>query len=165
MTDLSSIISFYLYLSILTLLTILKRIIYTYCPSYALYRCTIIIPRHRQNVQCHTDDCQSRPPAEFCESPAKPWAIYDPLPNDMLLGRGIPIEQRPRNLLFRKIDMHKDKCIQGKRNFKHALAACIAHFMKQEGGQFLKELEDGKTRKTRKTRKASTEWLARKTKN
>jgi hypothetical protein len=55
MNYLSSVISFYLYLclSILTLLTILKMIIYNYCPSYALYRCTIIIRRHRQNVQCH----------------------------------------------------------------------------------------------------------------
>jgi hypothetical protein len=55
MNDLTSVISFYLYLylSILTPLTILKRIVYTYCPSYALYRYTIIIRRHRQNAQCH----------------------------------------------------------------------------------------------------------------
>jgi hypothetical protein len=87
-----------------------------------------------------------RPPAKFFESPAKPYVIYDPLPNDILLGRGIPIQQRPGNVRFREIiDTHKDKYEQGGKGAKVAAVAYIVHLVKEEGGRFLKEMEYGRS--------------------
>jgi hypothetical protein len=77
----------------------------------------------------------SRPPAKLlCKSPAKLYVIYDPLPNDILLGRGKPVQNRPGNVRFREmLDKH----------FGKYDTAYIVHLVKEEGGRFLKELEDG----------------------
>jgi hypothetical protein len=92
-----------------------------------------------------TDDCQSTP-ARFCESPAKSYMIYDPSPNDILLGRGIPIQQRPGNVRFRDIIYtHKDKYEQGGKGAKVAAMAYIVDLVKEEGGRLLKELEYGRS--------------------
>jgi hypothetical protein len=86
----------------------------------------------------------SRPPAKFCESAAKPSVIYDPLPNDILLGRGKPIQDRPGNVRLREmIGKHVDKYDQGENGTKVIVSAYIVGILKEEGGRFLKELEDG----------------------
>jgi hypothetical protein len=86
----------------------------------------------------------SRPPAKFCE--AQPCVIYDPLPNDVLLGRGKPIIQRPGSVRFREmIDTHKDKYDQGGKGAKVAAMAFIVHLVKEDGGRFLKESENGRS--------------------
>ena len=87
----------------------------------------------------------SRPPANLCESPAKPYVIYDPLPNDVLMGRGKPIQERPGNVRFREM-LHKriDKYEQCEGGFKSkSVSAYIVRILKEEGGRFLKELDDG----------------------
>jgi hypothetical protein len=85
----------------------------------------------------------SRSQANFRESPAKAFVIYDPLPNDILLGRGKPIQQRPGNIRYREmIDKHMDKYEEG-NSAKYAITAYIVHLLKEEGGRFLKEVEDG----------------------
>jgi hypothetical protein len=56
----------------------------------------------------------SLPPAKFCKSPAKPYVICDPLPNDILLGRGKPIQGRPANVRFLEmIEKDMDKYEKG----------------------------------------------------
>ena len=89
----------------------------------------------------------SRPPAKLYKSPVKPYVIYDPLPNDILFGRGKPIQQRPGNVRFREmIDNHiiGEKHDQGGNGgSKYSLTIYIVHLVKEEGGRFLKELEDG----------------------
>jgi hypothetical protein len=83
----------------------------------------------------------SRSPAKFCKSPAKPYVISDPLPNDILLGRGKPIQFRPANVRFRKmLDSHIEKYGKGENG---GASAYIVHLVKEDGGRFLKELEDG----------------------
>jgi hypothetical protein len=71
--------------------------------------------------------------------------IDDPLPNDVLLGRGKPIQQRPGNIRFREmLEKHMDKYgQQSKMGEKNKVSACIVHMVKEEGGRFLKELKDG----------------------
>jgi hypothetical protein len=70
--------------------------------------------------------------------------IYDPWPNDILLGRGKPIQERPGNVRFREIlDKHIEKYDKGERGAKSTVTAYIVHLVKEEGGRFLKELEDG----------------------
>jgi hypothetical protein len=83
----------------------------------------------------------NRPPAKFCESPAKPFSvIYDPLPNDILLGRGKPTQDRPGNVRFREmIDKHVDEYDKDKNGAK----VTVLRILKEEGGRFLKELEVG----------------------
>jgi hypothetical protein len=84
----------------------------------------------------------NRPPAKFCKSPAKPYVIDDPLPNDVLLGRGKPIQERPGNVRLREmIDTHKDKYEQ--KGAKRIVSAYIVRLVKEEGGRFLKEVEHG----------------------
>jgi hypothetical protein len=86
----------------------------------------------------------SRPPATLRESPAKPHVIYDPLPNDVLLGRGRPIQDRPGNIRFRDmLDKHLDKYEQDEKGVKAKVSAYIVHIVNEEGGRFLKELKDG----------------------
>jgi hypothetical protein len=86
----------------------------------------------------------SRPPAKICESSAKPYVIYDPLPNDILLGRGKPLQQRPGNVRFREmIDKHLYMYEQGEKGAKSVATAYIVHLVNEEGGRFLKELQDG----------------------
>jgi hypothetical protein len=86
------------------------------------------------------------PPAKLYKSPAKPDVICDPLPNDILFGRGIPIQQRPGNVRFREmIDTYKDKYEQSEKGAKVAVSAYIVHLVKEEGGRFLKKLEDGRS--------------------
>jgi hypothetical protein len=83
----------------------------------------------------------SRPP-----SPPKPCVLYDPLPNDILFGRGKPIQQRPGNVRFREmIDIHKDKYEEIEKGAKVAAIAFIVHLVKEEGRRFLKELENGRS--------------------
>jgi hypothetical protein len=82
--------------------------------------------------------------AKFCESPARAHVIYDPSPNDILLGRGKPIQRRPGNVRFREmVEKNMDRYDEGNRGAKYAVAASIAHLLKEEGGRFLKETEDG----------------------
>jgi hypothetical protein len=70
--------------------------------------------------------------------------IYDPLPNDVLLGRGKPIQERPGNVRFRDmLDKHMGKYEQGKKGGKSKVSAYIVRIVKDGGGRFLKELEDG----------------------
>jgi hypothetical protein len=79
------------------------------------------------------------------QSPAKAYMIYDPLPNDILLGRGKPIHQRPGNVRFRDmIDAHKDKYEKDEKGAKVVATASIVDLVKEEGGRFLKESEDGR---------------------
>jgi hypothetical protein len=82
--------------------------------------------------------------AKFCESPAKPYIIYDPSPNDILLGRGQPIQRRPGNIRYREmVGKNMDRYDEGNRGVKYAVAASIVYLLKEEGGRFLKETEDG----------------------
>jgi hypothetical protein len=91
------------------------------------------------------------PPAKLWESPAKPYVIHDPLQNDILLGRGKPIQQRAGNVRFREMldkhmdkydrDKHMDKYDRGEKSAK--FTAYILHLVKEGGGRFLMELEDG----------------------
>jgi hypothetical protein len=83
------------------------------------------------------------PPAKFWESPAKPYVIYDPLQNNVLLGRGKPVQQRPGNVRFREmLDKHMGKYNdRGEKGAK--FTAHILHLVKEGGGRFLMELEDG----------------------
>jgi hypothetical protein len=68
----------------------------------------------------------------------------DPPPNDVLLGKGKPIQQMPGNVRCRKmIENRMEECDDGDRGVKCAVAASILHLLKEEGGQFLKEAEDG----------------------
>jgi hypothetical protein len=86
----------------------------------------------------------SRPPAKSWVSPAKPYVIYDPLPNDVLLGRGKPIQERPGNVRFRDmLDRHIDNYAQGEKGAKAKMSAYIVRIVNEEGGRFLKQLEDG----------------------
>jgi hypothetical protein len=79
------------------------------------------------------------------ESPTEPYVIDDPLPNDVLLGRGKPIQERPGNVRFRDmLDNHMDKYErQGKMGGKNKVSAYIVQMVKEEGGRFLKKLKDG----------------------
>ena len=87
----------------------------------------------------------SRPPAKICESPPTiPDIIYDPLLNDILMGRGKPIQQRPGNVRFREmIDKNMDKYDEGGKGARCEVAAYVLHVLKEEGSRFLKEVEDG----------------------
>jgi hypothetical protein len=72
--------------------------------------------------------------------PPKPYVIIDPLPNDILFGRGIPIQERPGNVRFREMlgkNMHKYD--QVKKGAKTLAVTYIIHTVKEEGGRFLKE--------------------------
>jgi hypothetical protein len=86
----------------------------------------------------------SRPPSTLCRSSAKAHVIYDPSPNDILLGRGKPIQQRPGNVRFRDmLDQHVDKYNKSEKGAKVAVTASIVHLLKEDGGRFLKPLEYG----------------------
>ena len=86
----------------------------------------------------------SIPPAKLCKSPTKSYVIYDPLPNDILLGRGKPIQQRPGNVRFREmLDKHIGKYDKGEKGAKAGITTSIVHLVKEKGGRFLKELEHG----------------------
>jgi hypothetical protein len=86
----------------------------------------------------------SRSQAKIYESPAKPYVIYDPLPNDVLLGRGKAIQQRPGNIRYREmVEKQMDRYDEGDRGAKYTVTASIVYLLKEEGGRFLKELEDG----------------------
>jgi hypothetical protein len=77
------------------------------------------------------------------ESPAKPYVIRDPLQNDILLGRGKPIQERLGNVRFREmLDKHIDKYDRVEKGAKY-YTAYIVHLVKEGGGRFLMELEDG----------------------
>jgi hypothetical protein len=84
-------------------------------------------------------------PAKFSKSPVKPYVVFDPCPNDILFGRGKPIQGRPANVRFREImlDKHMDKYYdKGGKGDKVVVSAYIVHLVKEEGGRFLKELEN-----------------------
>jgi uncharacterized protein YuzE len=86
----------------------------------------------------------SRSQANIYEFPAKAYVIYDPLPNDILLGRGKPIQQRPGNIRYREmVEKQMDRYDEGDRGAKYTVTASIAYLLKEEGGQFLKEIDDG----------------------
>jgi hypothetical protein len=70
--------------------------------------------------------------------------IYDLMHNDVLLGRGKPIQERPGNVRFREmLDKHIEKYDSGEKGVSAKVSACIVLLVKEEGGRFLKELEDG----------------------
>jgi hypothetical protein len=108
-----------------------------------------VLPPHRQlpvyppsHVTGPTS--ASLQPAKFSKSPASPYVIYDPLPNDIFLGRGKPIQERPANVRFREmLEKHMDKYEQDEKGAKVKVVAYITHLVKEEGGRFLKELEGG----------------------
>jgi hypothetical protein len=108
-----------------------------------------VAPPHRQLAvvpQSHIigPTSASRSPATIYESSDKHYVIYDPLPNDVLLGRGKPLQQRPGNVRFRELlDKHMDKYEQGAKGAKLKVSAYIVHLVKEEGGRILKELKDG----------------------
>jgi hypothetical protein len=83
--------------------------------------------------------------AKFCEeSPAKPYVLCDPLPDDVLLGRGKPIQQRPGNIRYREmVEKNMDRHEEGNRDAKYAVVASVVHLLKEEGSRFVKETEDG----------------------
>jgi hypothetical protein len=83
--------------------------------------------------------------AKFCEEyPAKPYVLCDPLPDDILLGRGKPTQQRPGNVRYREmVEKYMDEYEEGNRGVKYAVTAYVVHLLKEEGSRFLKELEDG----------------------
>jgi hypothetical protein len=69
--------------------------------------------------------------------------IRDPLQNDILLGRGKPIQERLGNVRFREmLDKHIDKYDRGEKGAKY-YTAYLVHLVKEGGGRFLMELEDG----------------------
>jgi hypothetical protein len=86
-----------------------------------------------------------RSEAKIYESPAKPYVIYDPLPNDILFGRGKPIQQRPGNIRYREmVEKQMDRYDEGGTSgSKCAVTASIVYLVKKEGSRFLKEMEDG----------------------
>jgi hypothetical protein len=99
---------------------------------------------HQTHISGPPTMSASRPPATLRESSTKPYVIYDPLPNDILLGRGKPIQERPGNVRFRDmLDKNMDKYDQGVTGAKTKVSAYIVHMVKEEGGRFLKELQDG----------------------
>jgi hypothetical protein len=70
--------------------------------------------------------------------------IYDPSPNDGVLGRGKHVQGRPGNVRFREIlDKHINKYEQGKKGTKSKVPAYIVHIVQVEGARFLMELEHG----------------------
>jgi hypothetical protein len=99
-----------------------------------------VLPPHRQLPVYPA----SRITATLCKSPAKPHLIYNPCPNDILLGRGKPIQARPANVRFREmLDKHMDKYNTREKGVKVIVSSYIVRVVKEEGGRFLKELEDG----------------------
>jgi hypothetical protein len=118
-------------------------------PCFAPNLPLVVPPHHRQlpvypasHITGPTS--ASLPPAKFCKSAASPYVIYDPLPNDILLGRGKPIQARPANVRFREMILKDmDKYDKGGNGDKVIVTACIVHLVKEEGGRFLKELEGG----------------------
>jgi hypothetical protein len=83
-------------------------------------------------------------PASATSRPAKPYVICDPLPNDILLGRGKPIQYRPANVRFRKmLDSHIEKYGKGENGGRAVFSTYITHLVKEEGGRFIKQQEDG----------------------
>jgi hypothetical protein len=61
-----------------------------------------------------------------------------------LLGRGKPIQYRPANVRFRKmLDSHIEKFGNGRNGGNVFSPTYIVHLVKEDGGRFLKELEDG----------------------
>jgi hypothetical protein len=70
--------------------------------------------------------------------------IYNPLQNDVLFGRGKPLQERPGNVRFREmLEKHMGKYDLDDKGASAKVSACIVHLVKEEGGRFLKELEDG----------------------
>jgi hypothetical protein len=101
----------------------------------------LVVP-HSHSITAPTS--VSRSHTKLCESPAKPYVLCDPLPDDILLGRGKPIQQRPGNVRFREMaEKYMDKYEEGNRGAKYAVAAYVVYLLKEEGSRFLKELEDG----------------------
>jgi hypothetical protein len=69
--------------------------------------------------------------------------IYDPLPSDILFGRGKSIQERPGHVRFREIlDKHMDLYDNSEKGDKPNVMAYIVRLVKEEDGRFLKELED-----------------------
>jgi hypothetical protein len=102
------------------------------------------VPSLQAHITGPSSTSASLPPATFGESPAKPHVIYDPCPNDILLGRGKPIQVRPANVRFREmIDKHMGKYDKSEKDDKIIITAYILHLVEEEGGRFLKELQDG----------------------
>jgi hypothetical protein len=105
---------------------------------------TTQLPVHPASHTIKGPTSASLPPAKFCKSPANPSVIYDPCPNDILFGRGKPIQDRPANVRFREmLDKNSEKYANGGNGGKAIVSTYIVHLVKEEGGRFLKELEGG----------------------
>jgi hypothetical protein len=103
-------------------------------------------PQSQLSVAYHQSHITRPAPVKLSKSPAKPYVILDPCPNDILFGRGKPIQGRPANVRFREItlDKHMDKYYdKGGKGDKGVVATYVVHLVKEEGGRFLKELENG----------------------
>jgi hypothetical protein len=105
---------------------------------------SVVLPAVSQSHITGPATSASLPAAKCHKSPAKPHVIYDPCPNDILLGRGKPIQVRPANVRFREmIDKHMGKYDKSEKDDKIIITAYILHLVEEEGGRFLKELQDG----------------------
>jgi hypothetical protein len=109
----------------------------------------VTVPPHTTQLPVHPashitgSTSASLPPAKFCKSPANPYVIYDPCPNDILFGRGKPIQDRPANARFREmLDKNSEKYARGGNGGKAIVATYMVQLVKEEGGRFLKELQD-----------------------
>jgi hypothetical protein len=85
-----------------------------------------------------------------CYTPSKqncyggPMSV-DPQINDVLFGRGKPIQDRPGNVRFRDImEWHRPQYDKGEKSEKTVIAADIVRIVKGEGGRFLKQNENGR---------------------
>jgi hypothetical protein len=105
---------------------------------------SVVLPAVSQSHITGPATSASLPAAKCHKSPAKPHVIYDLLPNDVLLGRGKPIQKHPGNVRFRQmLDSIIEKYGKGEKGAKVRAVAYIIDLVKVEGGRFLKELEDG----------------------
>ena len=69
----------------------------------------------------------------------------DPQMNDVLFGRGKPIQERAGNVRFRDIlELHRQLYDQGEKYEKTAIATDIVRIVKGEGGRFLKQNDNGR---------------------
>ena len=102
------------------------------------------LPAVSQSHMIGPTSASRHPSAKLCESPNTSYVIYDPLPNDILLGRGKPTQNRPGNVRYRDLlDKYVGKYNKGENGTKVFVSANIVRIVKEEGGRFLKELEDG----------------------
>jgi hypothetical protein len=82
-------------------------------------------------------------------TPSEQHFVYggpvDPQMNDVLFGRGKPIQERPGNVRFREIlELHRPQYDKGEKFEKTAITTNIVRIVKGEGGRFLKQNDNGR---------------------